>query len=90
MTTNITTLAINLLISERLGHRNMLADKIIEIVQHQNDETKVEKDLKNNFLMVIGKCVENPSCDSRDVFYQLAKFYNEKLSGTEQKVSIAA
>ena len=90
MTSNITTLAINLLISERLGHRKMLANKIIELVQHHQDSTKKDRDLKEKFLILIEKCVENPSGESRDVFYQLAKFYNEKINGTDTKVSIAA
>ena len=90
MSTNITTLAINLLISERIGHRNNLADRIIEIVSGSEDNSAIEKQLKNSFMGVIAKCVENPNCKSRDDFYQLAEFYHQKLNGGQSASSAAA
>lgn len=89
MTTNITTLAVNLLISERIGHRDNLGRRIIELIRDVNDQTPAERQLKDSFITVIAKCVENPVCESRDVLYQLAEFYNQKISG-DQKVTAAA
>lgn len=82
MTTNITTVAINLLIAGRLGFRETLADRIMVLLQQCEDNTFMEKELKNTFLMLMNKCVENPNCNSRDDFYQLAEFYNQKINGT--------
>ena len=90
MTTNITTLAINLLISERANHRGALAEKIVELVQPIADNSEKEKELKNNFYTVIAKCVENPSRESADLFYKMAQFYNEKVNGATTGLSAAA
>ncbi|HEX9980933.1 MAG TPA: hypothetical protein VGB50_10270 [Flavobacterium sp.] len=90
MTTNITTLAINLLISERESHRSFFADRITELVQESNDVSDIEKELKNKFFSVISKCVENPNRESADVFYQLAQFYNQKIHGNQSALSAAA
>jgi hypothetical protein len=90
MTTSLSTLAINLLISERIGHRKILADKMVELLEKSNDTSAIEKHLKDSFLSVITKCVENPNCKSRDDFFQLAQFYNEKLNGIQPGSSIAA
>jgi hypothetical protein len=81
MTNNITTLALNLLISERLTHRGIFAKRITELVKDTNDVSGKEKLLKNNFLSIMEKCVENPNFEYRDLFYQLAQVYNEKLNG---------
>jgi GTPase SAR1 family protein len=90
MTTNITTLALNLLISERLHHRGVIADKIVEILQQSNDVSEGEQELKNNFLALMMECVENPNRNVRDLFYKMAQYYNMKIHGVSGDVAIAA
>ena len=89
MTTNITTVAINLLIAGRMEFRETLADRIVELLKPSGDISDGEKELKSHFLILLSKCVENPNCKSRDDFYQLAEFYNVKING-DHKVNIAA
>ena len=45
MTTSITTLALNLLVSERIGQRYIFADKIIQLIHDTKDGNK--KDFLN-------------------------------------------
>ena len=75
MTTNINTLALNLLVSERIGQRYIFADKIIALVQETQDDSENKKD----FLNVITMCIENPSSEARRTFVQLAQYYAEKI-----------
>ena len=83
MITNITTLALNLLIAERASHRKIFADKIKKLVEPINDVSGKEKLLKNNFLSIMAKCVENPNCEYRDLFYEIAQHYNQMINGVE-------
>ena len=53
MNTNITTLALNLLISERVNHRIIFGDKIIEILQENIEYFENEKENKDLFLKAI-------------------------------------
>lgn len=87
--TNITTLALNLLISERRQHRSVFAEKIIELLPQSNDSQK-EQELRNNFLLIVAQCVENPNSDVRDLFYQIAEYYKLKINGVVGDVAIAA
>ena len=75
MTTSITTLALNLLVSERINQRYIFADKIIELIQDSTD------DHKKDFLNVIHMCIEDPSSEARNAFFKLAEYYTEKLNG---------
>ncbi len=75
MTTSITTLALNLLVSERINQRYIFADKIIELIQDSKD------DHKRDFLNVIHLCIEDPSSEARTTFFQLAEYYTEKMNG---------
>jgi hypothetical protein len=90
MTTNITTLALNILISERRNHRLIFATRITELLPEGNDVSEKEKVLKSNFLSIIAKCVEDPNCEVRDIFYQLSQYYNQKVNGFQQTLSVAA
>ncbi|WP_309642402.1 hypothetical protein [Flavobacterium sp.] len=76
MTTSITTLALNLLVSERIGQRYIFADKIIALVQETQDDSENKKD----FLNVITLCIEDPSSEARNTFVQLAQYYAEKIN----------
>ena len=76
MTTSITTLALNLLVSERIGQRYIFADKIIALVQETQDDSENKRD----FLNVITMCIENPSSEARNTFVQLAQYYADKIN----------
>ncbi len=89
MTTNITTLALNLLISERINHRSIFADRIIGLLRECNEDSIKELELKTNFISIINKCVEDPGCEVRDLFYQLSQYYNQKIN-SGQSLPIAA
>ncbi|RZJ33808.1 MAG: hypothetical protein EOO51_12265 [Flavobacterium sp.] len=89
MPTNITTLAINLLISGRIGHRKELAEKMIAYLEQFKDASEIERHLKSSFHGVIAKCVEDPNCKSRDDFFRLAQFYDQKVKGNSS-TTIAA
>jgi len=81
MTPNMTTLALNLLISERADHRAIFAHKmalLIRDIRHESDEARA---IRNSFLLSIEQCVKNPNCEARDVFYHLAQQYSEVISG---------
>ena len=89
MTTNITTLALNLLISERADQRIMLADKIAALLPELNDNSESDKAMKKVFLSAIGQCKINPNCEVRDAFFQLAQYFTEKMNANA-KLSSAA
>jgi hypothetical protein len=77
MTTNITTLAINLLISERIDQRNALADRIIELLDN-DDNSGNEKHIRDNFLLSLEICIQNPNSEIRDAFYRDAEYFAKK------------
>lgn len=81
MTTNITTLALNLLISERRNHRLVFAGKIIELLQQGSQNTEDDKIRKEDFVSVIGKCIQNPNCDDRGLFFEYAQYYSDVIHG---------
>jgi hypothetical protein len=82
MTTNITTLALNLLISERLDQRNNFANQIVTQLEENGIDSENEKAMKVDFLMVIEQCIENPNSEARDIFYQLALYFTNKAKAS--------
>jgi hypothetical protein len=90
MTTNITTLALNLLISERENHRNIFAQRIVDLLQDSNDISSKEQELKTNFLTILEKCVADPNCEVRDLFYKLSQYYNQKINRFQCQMPEAA
>ncbi|MBS7787258.1 hypothetical protein KIH23_08100 [Flavobacterium sp. CYK-55] len=81
MTANMTTLALNLLISERRNHRLVFAGKIIELLQQNSPNSEDEKNRKEDFVSVIGKCIQNPNCDDRGLFFEYAQYYADAIHG---------
>jgi hypothetical protein len=81
MTPNMTTLALNLLISERADHRAIFAHKMALLIRDIRHESEQARQVRHNFLLTIEECVKNPNCDARDEFYQFAQQYNEMVSG---------
>jgi hypothetical protein len=82
MTTNIATLALNLLVAERENHRQIFAEKIRNLVEPISGKSGKEKLLKNNFLTILPMCVEKPDCEYRDLFFEIAQHYNLVVNGT--------
>ena len=80
MTTNITTLALNLLIAERLSHRNFIATKIIALLNDLNECSDNELEVQRNFISLLHQCIANPTCQYRDLFYEYAEYYNKKIA----------
>jgi hypothetical protein len=89
MTTNITTLALNLLISERLSHRNFLATKIVELLNTLNDYSGKGQQTKEAFISLLHQCIANPTCQFRDLFYRYSEYYTKRLNG-QKSMSPAA
>ena len=89
MTNNITTLALNLLISERLSHRNFIATKIIELVKGISDNSEKDLQTKDAFISVLHQCISNPTCHYRDLFFQYAEHYSQKLVSQEALTTAA-
>lgn len=89
MNTNITTLALNLLISERVNQRIIFGDKIIEILQENIEDFKNEKEHRDLFLKAIKNCIKNPNCESRLSFFEYVKYFNQKINGEIRLSSVA-
>jgi hypothetical protein len=89
MNQTLTTLALNLLISERLNHRIVFAGKIIEILHQSIRDLDKEEARLNNFMSVISKCTQEPSCEERDCFYDHAKYFNDIIFGQRDLHAVA-
>jgi hypothetical protein len=89
MNQSITTLALNLLISERLNHRIVFAGKIIEILHQSIQDLDKEEARLNNFMAVISKCTQVPACQERELFYDLAHYYNNLIVGQSNLSAVA-
>jgi len=89
MNQSITNLALNLLISERLNHRIVFAGKIIEILHQSIQDLDKEEVRLNNFMAVISQCTQEPACQERDLFYDLAQYYNDIIYGQANLTAVA-
>ena len=89
MNQSITTLALNLLISERLNHRIVFAGKIIEILHQSIQGLENEEARLNNFMSVISKCTQEPNCQERELFYELSQYYNSRIFGQSSFSAVA-
>jgi hypothetical protein len=89
MNQSITTLALNLLISERLNHRIVFAGKIIETLQQSVQGLENEEEKLNNFVAVISKCTQEPNCEERELFFELAQYYNSMIFGQSNLSAVA-
>jgi hypothetical protein len=89
MNQSITTLALNLLVSERLNHRIVFAGKIIEILQSSVSNIDHEESRLNNFMSAISKCTQEPNCAEREIFFEMAQYYNSKIFGQSNLSAVA-
>lgn len=80
MNPSITTLALNLLISERKSQRIHFSGRILDAVQFSGSIFKNLPELMDNLVLTMKACIENPNCEARDDFYKFAKFCDEKIS----------
>jgi len=89
MTANFTTLALNLLISERPNHRSFFASKIVDLLDSVKDNSEKERQIKIDFIAVIYQCTQDPTSKFRDVFYHYSEYYNAKLANPHSFQSAA-
>jgi len=89
MNQSITTLALNLLVSERLNHRIVFAGKIVEILHQSIQDMEQEESRLNHFLSSIAKCTQEPSCQEREIFFELAQYYNSRIFGMSDLSAVA-
>ncbi|NUY80690.1 hypothetical protein HUK80_07275 [Flavobacterium sp. MAH-1] len=75
MKTQLTTQALNLMISERFAHRLQCGQLMKETVESEYGLTPLAEIFKKHFFSHIDKCVENPNCESRRVLFALADFW---------------
>lgn len=91
MKTNITTLVLNLLVSENKIHRMALADYIFEILAtHVGEFGEIEKVVRDQFVAQLQSCVENPTVESRYSVFTLAEFYRDNYIEYVPELMIAA
>jgi hypothetical protein len=91
MSTNITTLVLNLIISESRLHRIRIADKIIDLLETNVDDFgQIEKFMRNHFISKMRAYVENPSARTKDFLYEFADFYKEYYIGYVPELLAAA
>ena len=76
MKNQLTTLALNLLISERYLRRAELARYMKETVENETDLPAVAEIFKRHYFLQIDRCVENPNCSSRAILFALSDFWN--------------
>lgn len=89
MNQSITTLALNLLVSERLNHRIIFAGKIIEILNLNKADLQQDENSLDAFFAVISKCTQEPNCEEREVFFTLAKHFNTIITGRTDLSAVA-
>lgn len=89
MTPNITTLALNLLISERESQRILFSGRILEALQSSGSVFKSAPELMDNFVSAMKACIEKPHGGSRDEFYKLAAYCDERIA-SQPNLSSAA
>ncbi len=91
LTNNITTLVLNLLISESISHRLTIAGRITEILDlHASDEWQIEELLRRQFTTLLTKCVEDPACEHRSALRLIAGIYKEQFITETVEYAIAA
>ena len=75
---NITPLILNLIVSETVSHRSIIAGMIVDFLESNVGEFgAVERQIRSHFLSRIHACVQNPMGQNRAVIFALADFYND-------------
>ncbi|HEX9978967.1 MAG TPA: hypothetical protein VGB50_00210 [Flavobacterium sp.] len=92
MSTNITTLVLNLIISESQLHRSRIATEIRNLIEaHINNGEQLEIVLQRQFILQMKKYVEQPEKNTADALFQLATFYRDHfLSEMVQEIYASA
>ena len=85
----LNTLALNLLISERFGHRLDFAVCMKNAVDSEQDLSPLAEIFREHFFYHIDRCVVNPNCSSRQILYYLADFWMTHFK-TPVKKNLAA
>lgn len=79
MTPNITTLVLNLLISERKSQRMLFSERILNC-ESLADIFKSSPELKSNLIFALAACTKNPDGKAREELYRLAAFCEERMA----------
>ncbi len=91
LTNNLTTLVLNLLISERLSHRLEIAGKITEILDtHADENWKIEEIIRRQFTSLLMSCTENPVSEQRIALRMIASIYKEFFVEPVAELAMAA
>ena len=91
LTNNLTTLVLNLLISENPSHRVLIAGRITEILDAwASDEWQIEEILRRQFTALLTKCVEDPACEQRVALRLIAEIYKEQFAVETVDLQVAA
>lgn len=90
MNTQITTLSLNLIISERFSQRLDFANEMKNIIGREFDLSPVAEVFKKHFFSHINRCVENPNCSSRPILFALADFWMEHFMTKRENAFFAA
>jgi len=75
MKNQLTTLALNLLLSERFAHRLDFAVCMKNAVDAEHEFTPMAELFREHLFTHIDRCVENPNCSSRKILFYLADFW---------------
>jgi hypothetical protein len=91
MSNKITTLVLNLIISESLEHKRKLSARIIEILESQSyDCGGIEKEVKRLFVSKVQHFVENPNQESKAALFAVSQFHSEFYSEYAVEMKLAA
>lgn len=91
MSNNITTLILNLLISESRIHRVRIADKVTEIIESNVGEFgRIEQLMRKQFIAALNACIDNPTGENKEFLFEIAAFYKDFYLETTPEVLHAA
>ncbi len=91
MKNNITTLILNLLVSENRMHRSRIAESVVDFLNiNVADFGGIERQVRKHFISRIEICVENPTSQCRIILFAFADFYKDVYIEYVQELNIAA
>jgi len=91
MNGTITTLVLNLLVSESKLHRQSLAEHILELLDMQvGNFGRIEKAMRDYFVSHLMACVEDPTCKAKNTLFRLSEFYRNYYIEYVPELTVAA
>ncbi|RZJ71580.1 hypothetical protein [Flavobacterium sp.] len=86
----LTAMALNLMISERVDQREKFADAMKQIVDSESQDSHLADVFKGHLVKHIDRVVEKPNCSSRSILFALADFWNTFFKMKVQNPKLAA